>query len=119
MAALQRNILSVVQAYVKPGGRLIFSTCTINRKENEENARWFLEHFPFDCISLEGKLGEGLDSAAANREFIQLLPGIHPCDGFFYCGISKKVEHRHTFTPGKAGWALPKSMGRIEEMDNG
>ena len=90
LAALQRNILSVVQAYVKPGGRLIFSTCTINRKENEENARWFLEHFPFDCISLEGKLGEGLDSAAANREFIQLFPGIHPCDGFFIAAFQKR-----------------------------
>ncbi len=90
LAALQRNILSVVQAYVRPGGRLIFSTCTINRKENEENARWFLEHFPFDCISLEGKLGEGLDSAAANREFIQLLPGIHPCDGFFIAAFQKR-----------------------------
>ncbi|WP_313582062.1 16S rRNA (cytosine(967)-C(5))-methyltransferase RsmB [Lacrimispora sp.] len=90
LAALQRNILSVVQAYVKPGGRLIFSTCTINQKENDENARWFLEHFPFDCISLEGKLGEGLDSAAANREFIQLLPGIHPCDGFFIAAFQKR-----------------------------
>lgn len=90
LAELQRNILSVIQAYVKPGGRLIFSTCTINRKENEENARWFLEHFPFDCISLEGKLGEKLVSAAANRDFIQLLPGIHPCDGFFIAAFQKR-----------------------------
>lgn len=90
LAALQRNILAVAQAYVKPGGRLIFSTCTINRKENEENARWFLEQFPFDCISLKGKLGEKLDSAAANRDFIQLLPGIHPCDGFFIAAFQKR-----------------------------
>jgi len=90
LAALQRNILTVAQAYVKPGGRLIFSTCTINRKENEENARWFLEQFPFDCISLKGKLGEKLDSVAANRDFIQLLPGIHPCDGFFIAAFQKR-----------------------------
>lgn len=90
LATLQRNILTVAQAYVKPGGRLIFSTCTINRKENEENARWFLEQFPFDCISLKGKLGEKLDSAAANRDFIQLLPGIHPCDGFFIAAFQKR-----------------------------
>jgi len=90
LAALQRNILTVAQAYVKPGGRLIFSTCTINRKENEENARWFLEQFSFDCISLKGKLGEKLDSAAANRDFIQLLPGIHPCDGFFIAAFQKR-----------------------------
>lgn len=90
LATLQRNILTVAQAYVKPGGRLIFSTCTINRKENEENARWFLEQFPFDCINLKGKLGEKLDSAAANRDFIQLLPGIHPCDGFFIAAFQKR-----------------------------
>ena len=90
LAALQRNILTVAQAYVKPGGRLIFSTCTINQKENEENAGWFLEQFPFDCISLKGKLGEKLDSAAANRDFIQLLPGIHPCDGFFIAAFQKR-----------------------------
>lgn len=41
LAALQRKILSVVQAYVKPGGRLVYSTCTISRAENEENAAWF------------------------------------------------------------------------------
>lgn len=90
LAALQREILAVVQTYVKPGGRLIFSTCTINRKENEENAQWFLEHFPFDCISLKGKFGEKMDSAAANQEFLQLLPGIHPCDGFFIAVFQKR-----------------------------
>ncbi|MDR1771179.1 MAG: 16S rRNA (cytosine(967)-C(5))-methyltransferase RsmB [Hungatella sp.] len=90
LTALQREILAVVQTYVKPGGRLIFSTCTINRKENEENARWFLEHFPFDCISLKGKFGEKMDSAAANQEFLQLLPGIHPCDGFFIAAFQKR-----------------------------
>lgn len=45
LAALQREILAVVQTYVKPGGRLIFSTCTINRKENEENASGSLSIF--------------------------------------------------------------------------
>jgi 16S rRNA (cytosine967-C5)-methyltransferase len=90
LASLQREILAVAQTYVKPGGRLIFSTCTINRKENEENARWFLEHFPFDCISLKGKFGDKLDSAAENQEFIQLLPGIHPCDGFFIAAFQKR-----------------------------
>ena len=35
LAALQREILSVVHRYVKPGGTLLYSTCTINREENE------------------------------------------------------------------------------------
>ena len=46
LAALQREILSVVADYVKPGGRLVYSTCTVNRGENEDNAAWFADTYP-------------------------------------------------------------------------
>ncbi len=46
LAALQREILSVAQRYVKSGGFLFYSTCTISREENEDNASWFLSAFP-------------------------------------------------------------------------
>ena len=42
---LQRRILETVQQYVKPGGTLVYSTCTVHREENEGNTAWFLEHF--------------------------------------------------------------------------
>lgn len=41
---LQRQILDVVCRYVKPGGTLLYSTCTINKGENDENVRWFVEN---------------------------------------------------------------------------
>ena len=41
LAALQRQMLSVVWQYVKPGGVLVYSTCTVNRLENDENRAWF------------------------------------------------------------------------------
>lgn len=90
LAALQREILSVVHQYVKPGGKLIYSTCTIDRQENEENASWFLEHFPFEPMNVEGKLGEKLKEGSMKNGQIQLLPGIHPCDGFFIAAFQKK-----------------------------
>lgn len=82
LAKLQREILSVVWQYVKPGGTLVYSTCTVNRKENEENAKWFEEHFPFRTINIEGRLGEKLHSETMKEGRIQLLPG-RPGDGFF------------------------------------
>lgn len=46
VAVLQRQILEVVNRYVKKGGTLIYSTCTICKAENEENTKWFIEHHP-------------------------------------------------------------------------
>lgn len=46
VAALQRKILDTICSYVKIGGTLMYSTCTISRAENEENAGWFAEKHP-------------------------------------------------------------------------
>lgn len=89
LACLQREILSVVQRYVKPGGTLVYSTCTVNREENEDNMRWFLEHFPFEPVNLKGRLGEKLSEPSMESGYIQFLPGIHPCDGFFIAVMKK------------------------------
>ncbi len=75
LVKLQREILSAVNQYVKPGGKLLYSTCTIHRKENEENARWFANTFPeFEMV----------------REK-QFLPGIDEGDGFYIAQFQKKV----------------------------
>lgn len=63
LAALQRQILSVVCEYVKDGGTLLYSTCTIDRMENEENTAWFLANHPEFTLLLERQIfpdaGEG------------------------------------------------------------
>ncbi len=83
LAKLQREILSVVWQYVKPGGILIYSTCTIDKQENEENMTWFLEQFPFQPVDIQGRLGEKLNCETMKEGYLQLLPGLYPCDGFF------------------------------------
>ena len=99
LAALQRNILGTVQSYVKPGGILLYSTCTISQAENEENVRWFLERFPYEAISLEDCLPEELAEKAADgsihKGYLQLLPGIHRCDGFFIAKFRRKPFAEH------------------------
>ncbi len=73
LAELQRQILSVVHQYVRPGGKLLYSTCTINREENEENTAWFLkEHPEFQLLREE-----------------QILPGECYGDGFYIACFRK------------------------------
>ena len=76
LVRLQQKILSVAQAYVKPGGTLVYSTCTIHRAENEENTRWFLENHPVFHL----------------RKERQLLPGADRGDGF-YIAVMEKERH--------------------------
>lgn len=90
LSKLQREILSVVWRYVKPGGTLVYSTCTIDRQENEENRDWFLREFPFEPVDITGRLGEEFTEESLREGFIQLLPGIHPCDGFFIAVMRRR-----------------------------
>lgn len=90
LQSLQRKILSVVWQYVKPGGTLIYSTCTINPGENEENVRWFLENFPFRTESFSYALPEEL-AGEEKDGMLQLLPGKHKTDGFFIAKFRREV----------------------------
>ena len=74
LISLQREILDVVQSYVKPGGKLLYSTCTVHRGENEENAAWFVKRHPHFTL----------------RQEKQMLPGTDSCDGFYIALFTRK-----------------------------
>lgn len=89
LVILQRKILSTVQSYVKEGGVLIFSTCTIHTEENEDMLKWFLGEFPFQTESIEPYLPKVLHGETARKGYLQLLPGIHETDGFFMARLRR------------------------------
>ena len=89
LAGLQRDILSVVSQYVKTGGTLVYSTCTITKEENAENADWIEKNLPFEKKEIRDLLPEAL-KASCEENRIQLLPGVHPCDGFFISAFRRK-----------------------------
>ncbi len=72
---LQRQIVETGWRYVKPGGVLLYSTCTIHRGENQEKAAWITDHLPFVL-----------------EEERQLLPGTDAADGFYYARLRRKAE---------------------------
>ena len=89
---LQRKILNVVQSYVKPGGVLIFSTCTIGSDENQYNIKWFLENYPFRLESIDPYICGELKSKTTAGGYIQMLPGVHKSDGFFIARLRRLTD---------------------------
>ena len=92
LVVFQRKILSCVKDFVKPGGVLLYSTCTVNPAENIENVHWFLEQYPdFSLDDIRGELCPELRDSVVEKGCIQLLPGIHKSDGFFIARLKRKA----------------------------
>lgn len=89
LAALQRDILRTVTRYVKPGGTMVYSTCTINKEENLNNAKWIASNFGFELESLDPYIPESMHSETTKQGYLQLLPGKHKTDGFFIAKLKK------------------------------
>lgn len=86
---LQREILRGVVRALKPGGTLIYSTCTVNPAENEKNACWIAEELSLRPVSLNENLPEQLRNKMTGQGMLQILPGIHEGNGFFVAKFIK------------------------------
>lgn len=85
LAKIQQSVLKNAAEYVRIGGRLIYSTCTVSRAENEGIVKWFLKnHENFAAAPLKINFAE-------NETQIQLRPDIHPTDGFFIAAFERKL----------------------------
>ena len=91
LVQLQRKILSVVHKYVKPGGILLYSTCTINNDENLSNVKWFIDNYDFEMDSLVPFVSKNIKANSLEHGYLQLLPGIHNTDGFFIARMKKSL----------------------------
>jgi len=83
VTALQKQILTMAVSYLKPGGRLLFCTCTINLDENEKHFIWLRDELKMRPMSLNSTLPECFQTDTTREGYLQLLPGVHDCDGFF------------------------------------
>lgn len=85
---VQAAILENVSRYVKPGGVLVYSTCTVLKRENENVANAFLARHPEFRLEVFA-LPAGLD--AQTDGMLTLYPHLHEADGFFICKLRKNV----------------------------
>jgi len=88
LPALQEKILHNAARYVKPGGLLLYATCTLVQTENEGMVEYFLKtHSDFTTESLP------LPTLFPKNEsgMLALVPGEYDTDGFFFCRLRRKL----------------------------
>jgi 16S rRNA (cytosine967-C5)-methyltransferase len=93
---LQRDILSTTHALLKPGGALIYSTCTVNHEENEEQIHWFLkkhDSFRLDPPSSSAIAPHIFERCSNEAGMISILPQHFGSDGFFIARLRKTYSH--------------------------
>jgi 16S rRNA (cytosine967-C5)-methyltransferase len=89
----QKAILSAAMRHIMPGGRLVYSTCSLEPEENEQVVAACLQESPgFRGVPVLDELRRLQESGEliwkdvddlVNGDFLRTIPGIHPCDGFF------------------------------------
>ena len=94
LVELQRRILTGAGACLRPGGVLVYSTCTLNHEENLGQVRDFLSTHPeFTPEDLSPYLPDTLErigQGSLQSGHIQILPGEHGLDGFFISRMRKR-----------------------------
>ncbi|WP_010269788.1 16S rRNA (cytosine(967)-C(5))-methyltransferase RsmB [Paenibacillus senegalensis] len=91
LSRIQAELLEAVHPLVKPGGLLVYSTCTIAAEENEEQIRRFLLKHPQFTLSAFPSAFSPVEqrTAAKSSGMLQLLPHHYNSDGFFICRLQK------------------------------
>ena len=85
---LQKEIIGNVIQYLKPTGAMIYSTCTMNPAENEEMVSWICKEYNMEPESMAQYMPKALREAA-DKGYLQLIPGIHETDGFFIARLRR------------------------------
>lgn len=92
LAELQRKMLMVAAEAVKPGGTLVYSTCTLNKKENDEQVEWFLKKYQnFVLKDLENRLPSLPECDRLWKKHLTLWPQVGGHDGFFVACLEKQA----------------------------
>lgn len=90
LPGLQLEILSAAAKYLKPGGVLVYSTCTLYKRENGGVLERFLRENPdFEREDISGALPEGFKED--NKGEITVMPGENSCDGFYIAKIKRHI----------------------------
>lgn len=115
-ATRQRQILREAVQMLRPGGHLIYSTCTLNRSENDEIVQWLLSEYPLELIDLSSVASQ-IPGALHSQYGIHLWPGVVRGEGQFLSALrlSDALETEGMRRGKKRKISTPKAI-RPEEI---
>lgn len=119
IAATQRDLLDSAFHALKPGGTLVYSTCTLNQIENQQVIAWLLQRYPgaVEILPLD-KLFSGADQAATPEGYLHVFPQIFDSEGFFVARLRKTESVAPLPAPGYKVGKLPFShLSRKQESE--
>lgn len=104
---LQRSIITDIWDNLRPGGILVYSTCTFNAHENEENVAWILNHYDAELIEIpvekEWNITSSLIGNPLNdgRKFpvYRFIPGLTKGEGLFMAVLRKAGDNENLNNP--------------------
>lgn len=90
IAATQRELIDSAFHALRPGGTLVYSTCTLNRDENEDVCLWLKAQYPdaVEFLPLDDLFNAAKESATPEG-FLHVFPQIYDCEGFFVARLRK------------------------------
>lgn len=101
IAETQRELIDSAFHALRPGGTLVYSTCTLNREENESVIAWLLARYPQEVEVLPlGQLFASADQALTPEGFLHVFPQIYDCEGFFVARLRKTAAIEALPAPG-------------------
>ena len=97
----QRRILSDIWPSLKPGGLLVYSTCTLNRQEDEDNVAWIAEELGAEVLPVEVSKEWGITGNLTEKDYpvYRFLPHKTKGEGFFMAVLRKNTADYRPFSP--------------------
>jgi len=88
IAKLQKQLILTAYQCLKPGGRLVYSTCTLSPEENQQVALYLRDKTDANIINLK-LLFKGAEQSVTEQGFLHVLPHIYDSEGFFVAAFFK------------------------------
>ena len=87
LARIQLSILKRTATVLRPGGHLVYSTCTLTQEENEDVVQTFLRDTPSFRVAVRDELADEVRDVIGDDGFLRCLPHLHGTDGFFAAAL--------------------------------